>query len=345
MPPGGNKIHVTHESSQDLKHIFVLSLAWRPLTSACLQIFQLLTAAHPWVSPISLHVTCKEHARTRVQKTHWCHPGGVAKTTELCYFLMRLLNFFFYVLILQYFTKEWCSGLKHLWFYCTNVYIPYIQCRKRFDCHHVSDSTGFSLPAWWVSGRRWFWITSAVSVYSGFIPITKPPWHSAAYSLHHSPDNKWLTWWKPVHLLCWKCRNGCKYTPNFALDWGLFTERAADCPPTLPGLIELICACPAAHSARLKMQKDSRQRRGRTKKKKKKRGATGRVEGGKKWRQSWRKRQKEAGWEVNEAIRRNRELNDLVVAEKQTKIRGEGSRRSSYPFTLQLITEWMRLLS
>lgn len=137
-------------------------------------------------------------------------------------------------------------------------------------CHHVSDSTGFSLPAWWVSGRRWFWITSAVSVYSGFIPITKPPWHSAAYSLHHSPDNKWLTWWKPVHLLCWKCRNGCKYTPNFALDWGLFTERAADCPPTLPGLIELICACPAAHSARLKMQKDSRQRRGRTKKKKEK---------------------------------------------------------------------------
>lgn len=46
---------------------------------------------------------------------------------------------------------------------------------------------------------------------------------------------------------------------------------------SLPGLIELICACPAAHSARLKMQKDSRQRRGQTKKKK---GATGRVGGG-----------------------------------------------------------------
>lgn len=48
---------------------------------------------------------------------------------------------------------------------------------------------------------------------------------------------------------------------------------------SLPGLIELICACPAAHSARLKMRKDSRQRRGRTKKKK---SATGRVGGGKK---------------------------------------------------------------
>lgn len=120
---------------------------------------------------------------------------------------------------------------------------------------------------------------------------------------------------KLVRLLCWNAEmtvNTHQICPQLR---AVYRERAADCPPTLPGLIELICACPAAHSARQKMQKTAGNWEDELKKKK---GVTGWV-GGKKWRPSWRKRQKEAGWEVNEAIRRNRELNDLVVAERQTK--------------------------
>lgn len=69
-------------------------------------------------------------------------------------------------------------------------------------CHHITDSTGFLHQALWVSGHRWFWITSAVSVY--FISSWAQSSHDTRLSIPFimAPTTSVYVV-KPVHLLRW----------------------------------------------------------------------------------------------------------------------------------------------
>lgn len=234
------------------------------------------------MSPISFHVTCKEHARTCVQvpeqETHWCHPGGVAKTTEFFYFFNEIAH----VLIVQYLPKE--TGLM-LWNQASIILLH----QRLYSIHPAQEKVWLSvitlvIPQSFHSERDGFLVARDFEslLLHPFIPVSSrsqsrrdtqlpvpfitAPTTSSLRGETGSFARLKMQKWLEIHT-------------KFALDWGLFTERAADCPPTLStGLIELICACPAAHSARLKMQKDSRQRRGRTKQKKRCHRPCGEVE-------------------------------------------------------------------
>lgn len=180
----------------------------------------------------------KAHARTSMyvpeQKSQWCHTGGVGRICKITLFLTRLFNFLFmsiYIYCRVFNKRNRFVVLDSSIYYSIalmSIFHTSSAGKGSNVCHHITDSTGFLHQALWVSGRRWFWITSAASLYLIFILSTKQPWHLTVYSLHNSPDNKCLHGETSSFALL-KRRNDCKYTPNSLSTEGCLPRE----PPTV----------------------------------------------------------------------------------------------------------------